>query len=64
VIEEGEMAPINGGMKRIDVAVFFFSGGGVRVDPGGGGRPADGAVCARLRCGRKKKVAGWAVRMG
>jgi hypothetical protein len=55
---------INGGMKGIDAAVFFSSGGGVRVDPGGSARPAGGAVRARLRCGRKKKVAGWAVRVG
>jgi hypothetical protein len=58
VIEEGEMASINGGLKGIDAAIFFSSGGGVGVDPGGG------AVRARLRCGRKKKVADWAVRMG
>jgi hypothetical protein len=64
VIEEGEMASINGEIKGIDAAVFFSSGGGVRVDPGGGARPVGGAVCARLRCGRKKKVAGWAVRVG
>jgi hypothetical protein len=28
------------------------------------GRPWSGTVHARLRCGRKKKVAGWAVRVG
>jgi hypothetical protein len=43
---------------------FFSSGGGVGVDHGGGARPAGGAVHAWLWCGRKKKVAGWAVRMG
>jgi endonuclease YncB( thermonuclease family) len=64
MIEEGEMALINGGMKGIDAAVFFSSGGGVGVDPGGGVRPAGGALRAQLWCGRKKKVAGWAVRMG
>jgi hypothetical protein len=64
VIEDGEMAPINGGLKGIDAAIFFSSGGGVGVDPGGGARPAGDAVRARLRCGRKKKVADWAVRMG
>jgi hypothetical protein len=58
------MASINGGMKGIDATVFFSSGGGVVVDPGGGARPAGGAVRARLRCGRKKKVADWAVRVG
>jgi hypothetical protein len=58
------MALINGGMKGIDAAVFFSSGGGVGVDPGGGARPTSGTVRARLRCGRKKKVAGWAVRLG
>jgi hypothetical protein len=51
VIEEGETTSINGGMKRIDAAIFFSSGGGVGVDPG-------------LRCGWKKKVAGWAMRVG
>jgi hypothetical protein len=58
------MAPINGGMKGIDAVVFFSSGGGVGVDPGGGTRPAGDVVRARLWCRRKKKVAGWAVRMG
>jgi hypothetical protein len=58
------MASINGGMKGIDAAVFFSSSGEVGVDPGGGARLAGGAMCARLRCGRKKKVAGWAVRVG
>jgi hypothetical protein len=48
VIEEGEMAPISGGMKEIDVAIFFSSGGGVGVDPRGGVRPAGGAMRARL----------------
>jgi hypothetical protein len=51
-------------MKGIDAVVFFSSGGGVGVDPGGGARPSGGTVRARLRCGRKKKVAGWAVRVG
>jgi hypothetical protein len=47
----------------IDAAVFFSSGGGVGVDRGGGMRPAGGgALCDWLRCGRRKKVAGWAVR--
>jgi hypothetical protein len=55
---------INGGMKGIDAAIFFSSGGGVGVDPGGGARPASGTGQARLRCERKKKVAGWAVRVG
>jgi hypothetical protein len=64
VIEEGEMAPINGGMKGIDAVIFFSSGRGVGVDPEGVARPAGGAVRARLWCGRKKKVVGWAVRMG
>jgi uncharacterized protein YbjT (DUF2867 family) len=64
VIEEGEMASINGGMKGIDVVVFFSSGGGVGVDPGGGARPVGGAVRAQLQCERKKKVASWAVRVG
>jgi hypothetical protein len=64
VIEERETASINGGMKGIDTAVFFSSGGGVGVDPGGGVRPADGTGHARLRCGRKKKVAGWDVLVG
>jgi hypothetical protein len=54
----------NGGMKGIDVAIFFSSGGGVGVDPGGGARPAGGTGRAWLRCGRKKKVAGWAVCVG
>jgi hypothetical protein len=54
----------NGGMKGIDAAIFFSSGLGVGVDPGGGARPAGGAGRARLRCGRKKKGAGWAVRVG
>jgi hypothetical protein len=58
------MAAINGGMKGIDVAVFFSSGGGVGVDPRGDARLASGAVHARLCCGRKKKVAGWAVSVG
>jgi hypothetical protein len=58
------MASINGGMKGIDAAVFFSSGGGVGVDPGGGARPTGDVVRARLRCWRKKKVAGWAVRVG
>jgi hypothetical protein len=58
------MTSINGGMKGIDAAIFFSSGGGVGVDPGGGARPAGGAVRARLRCGRKKKVAGSAMRVG
>jgi hypothetical protein len=48
----------------IDVTIFFSSGGGVGVDPGGGVRPVGGAGHARLRCGRRKKVAGWAVRVG
>jgi hypothetical protein len=51
-------------MKGIDAAVFFSSGGGVGVDPGGGARLAGGAGRARLQCGRRKKVAGWAVRVG
>jgi hypothetical protein len=51
-------------MKGIDAAVFFSFGGGVGVDPGGGARPAGGAGRAQLRCVRKKKVAGWAVRVG
>jgi hypothetical protein len=51
-------------MKGIDAAVFFSSGGGAGEDPRGGVRPASGAVRARLRCGRKKKVAGWAMRVG
>jgi hypothetical protein len=52
-------------MKGIDAAVFFSSGGGVGVDRGGGTRPAGGgAGRTRLRCGRRKKVAGWAVRVG
>jgi hypothetical protein len=51
-------------MKGIDAAVFFSSGGGVRVDPGGGVRPVGGAGRTRLRCGRRKKVAGSAVRVG
>jgi hypothetical protein len=55
---------INGGMKGIDAAIFFSSGGGVGVDPGGGVRLAGGTGRARLRCGRKKKVAGWAMRVG
>jgi hypothetical protein len=58
------MALINGGMNGIDAAVFFSSGGDVGVNPGGGARPAGGAVRARLRCGRKKKVVGWALRVG
>jgi hypothetical protein len=52
------------GVEGASIAVFFSSSGGVGVDPGGGARPAGSAVHARLRCGRKKKVAGWAVRMG
>jgi hypothetical protein len=51
-------------MKGIDVAIFFSSSGGVGVKPGGGARPAGGVGRARLRCGRRKKVAGWAVRVG
>jgi hypothetical protein len=51
----------NGGMKGIDAVVFFPSDGGVGVDPGGGARPTGRA---RLQCGRRKKVAGWAVRVG
>jgi hypothetical protein len=43
---------------------FFSSGRGVRVDRGGSARPAGGTVRAWLRCGRKKNVAGWAVRGG
>jgi hypothetical protein len=43
---------------------FFSSGGGVGVDRGGGARPAVGAVRAWFRCARKKKVAGWAIRVG
>jgi hypothetical protein len=43
---------------------FFSSSGGVGVDRGGSARPVGGAVRAWLRCGRKKKVAGWAVRVG
>jgi hypothetical protein len=58
------MASSNGGMKGIDAAIFFSFDGGVGVDPGGGVRPAGGAGRARLRCGRKKKVAGWAVWVG
>jgi hypothetical protein len=58
------MALSNGGTKGIDAAVFFSSGGGDGVDPRGGARPVGGAGHARLRCGRKKKVAGWAVRVG
>jgi hypothetical protein len=54
----------NGGMKGIDAAIFLSSGGGVGVDPRGDARPAGGAGRARLWCGRKKKVAGWAVRVG
>jgi hypothetical protein len=52
------------GVEGASIAVFFSSGGGVGVDPGGGVRLAGSAVRARLRCRRKKKVAGWAVRMG
>jgi hypothetical protein len=51
-------------MKGIDAAVFFSSGGDVEVDPGGGARPAGSAGRVRLRCGREKKVAGWAMRVG
>jgi hypothetical protein len=51
-------------MKGIDAAVFFSFGGGVGVDPGGGARPTGGAGRAQLQCRRKKKVAGWAVRVG
>jgi hypothetical protein len=51
-------------MKEIDAAVYFSSGGGAGVDPGGGARPAGGAGRARLQCRRKKKVTGWAVRVG
>jgi hypothetical protein len=51
-------------MKGIDAAIFFSSGGGVGVDPGGGTRPAGDAGRAQHRCGRKKKVAGWAVWVG
>jgi hypothetical protein len=51
-------------MKGIDVAVFFSFSGGVGVNPGGGAGPAGGVGRARLRCGRKKKVAGWAMRVG
>jgi hypothetical protein len=51
-------------MKGIDAAIFFSSCGGVGVDPGGGARPTGGTGRARLRCERKKKVAGWAVRVG
>jgi hypothetical protein len=51
-------------MKGIDAAVFFSSCGGVGVDPGGGARPAGGAGRARFQCRRKKKLAGWAVRVG
>jgi hypothetical protein len=58
------MASSNGGMKGIDAAIFYSFGGGVGVDPGGGVRPAGGTGRARLRCGRKKKVAGWAVWVG
>jgi hypothetical protein len=53
-----------GESRGIDAEVFFSSGGGVGVDRGGGVRPADGAMHAWLRCERKKKVAGWAVRVG
>jgi hypothetical protein len=48
----------------IDAAVLFSSSGGVRVNPGGDVRPVGGAGRARLQCGRKKKVAGWAVWVG
>jgi hypothetical protein len=42
---------------------FFSSDGGVGVNRGGGARPAGGdALCDRLQCGRRKKVADWAVR--
>jgi hypothetical protein len=58
------MAPVNWGMQGIDAAIFFSCGGGVGVDPGDGARLVGGAVRAQLWCGRKKKVAGWAVRMG
>jgi hypothetical protein len=51
-------------MKGIDAAIFFSSGGGVGVNPGGGVRPSGGAGRARLQCGRRNKVAGWAVRVG
>jgi uncharacterized protein (DUF2235 family) len=43
---------------------FFSSDGGIGVDRGGDMRSAGGVVRAWLRCGRKKKVAGWAVRVG
>jgi hypothetical protein len=43
---------------------FLSSGGGIGVDRGGDARPAGSAVRAWLRCERKKKVAGWAVRVG
>jgi hypothetical protein len=43
---------------------FFSSSGGIGVDRGGGTRPAGGAMPAWLRCGRKKKVVGWSVRVG
>jgi hypothetical protein len=52
-----------GELRGIDAAIFS-SGGGVRVNRGGGARPAGSAVCTWLWCGRKKKVAGWAVRVG
>jgi hypothetical protein len=59
------MAPINGGNEGgLDTAIFLFCWR-CQGDCGGGRRPASGgAVLARLRCGRKKKVVGWAVQVG
>jgi hypothetical protein len=55
---------MGGNEGGLDVAVFLFRWRR-RGDRGGSARPAGGGtVRARLRCERKKKVAGWAVRVG
>jgi hypothetical protein len=63
-LKRGKWRRLMAEWRGIDAAIFFSSGGGIGVDRGGGARLAGGAVCTWLRCGRKKKVAGWAVRVG
>jgi hypothetical protein len=51
-----------GKWRRSDAAVIFPPVEVVGADHGGGVRPADGGgLRALLRCGRRKKTAGWAV---